>query len=125
MTATTVTIDMLRRTKVCLDEGPSFDAMILVGEFWNGAAIPYFDDDTVRAIAREMEGWCDEDRYLLQKVGDTWFGSWGTDGDEEWCGTYAHEPVMIDGVPHYDIGARYWTWQESECGEAEENRRDP
>jgi len=88
-----------RRAFVCIDDGPSFGAWIVEGEYWNGWACPLFNEVEAARVGEVYGGRYDE-------CSGVWFFADGF-GDEQ-----DFRSEVIDGERCWAIGAFCWTWDE-------------
>lgn len=92
------------------DEQISFDG-IDFGSKWNGWACPAFIKEVADEIVSIMNKCClelfgeDEHTEFFENANGGYYATF-VDGVE--CERY--EPMMINGVVYYDLGAYCWTW---------------
>ena len=93
------------------DNAPGFDGWHKPEERWNGFACPYFDLDTVRAIAFAAAELADDepDAYDVVEIRD--------DGTVWVTSTSDVEPYEVPTTEHggqtlYGVGAWCWTWDD-------------
>ncbi len=91
----------LRRGKISLDCGPTFDAW-LMPETWNGAACPWVDEATATRIAESIAAY----GFIMTMDDDVWTVMCSDGFIERYVST------KIDGVMYWPIGAFEWSWNE-------------
>jgi hypothetical protein len=78
---------------------------------WNGWACPVFPMESVELILMYLGlPDLDADGLYYEIVGNEIFCRSMTTGEEDYCEVL--EPVIVDGISCYDIGAFNWVWQE-------------
>lgn len=88
-------------------------AALVAPERWNGWAVPYFtreEGERISAwtVALREEFGADQVDMVLWHPEHACFVV--VSGEEAYCTVV--EPITVDGVAYYPIGAYGWTWQE-------------
>lgn len=92
-------------------------AKVIVGQHWNGFALPFFPAESVGMIIDQTEAYL---REHPDAEPDTERISWRDDEVLHEIPQYPEEepvvmtPQMIDGVPHWPVGAWAWTWEDAD-----------
>ena len=91
------------------DEAPWWPAHIVIGQRWNGWAIPGFARETAQQIADYLNALSDDGNTRCEWVGDDLYvtENKGTEGE------YRERAGPDDGL--YWIGAYSWCWYEKEA----------
>jgi hypothetical protein len=88
---------------------PPLPAKVMHGYRWNGWAVPFFTLETVRVIAGAVSADLDDPTTVTLDDGGVWLrGQWEYEDPRG----ERIDPVMIDGVAHYGVGAMSWCWHE-------------
>lgn len=111
----------MRWGRICLDDGPSFEAWIECGTHWNGFLCPYLSEWEIRRLKAYLDECMTRQRSRdpgmefvvleFDAATQTWIER--TDGDPSVPPT-VYEPIEIGGVRFWDIGRRAWCWWDAD-----------
>ena len=106
-------IENLRKSKFYLDAEPDvIHEGYTTGDTWNGFACPYFETDVAKDVAEQYIRIHEEDgsgrtaEYDPEREVFRFYEPVYDEWDEV-------EPVEVDGLKLYPIGAYSWSWHES------------
>jgi len=95
----------LTRGRVELDHGPAFDAWIRPTR-WNGWACPLLSHEACVTLAAAIDA--DREQWSLRMHFDG--RAWVVTNDDDPDHPEVNDPILVNGVAHFEIGSPGWCW---------------